>query len=65
MDDLTGKPLLRSMIGPRIWALFDTDPAAFKREVVAYFARGYPGWTVVKVVEPIIYLRDDRNPKNK
>ena len=60
IDEITGKPFLRSMIGNRIWALFDSDPAAFKREVREYFARGYPGWTVVRAKYPYIFLRDNR-----
>lgn len=63
MDDLTGKAILRSMMGERIWELFDTDKAAFQRETIAYFARGYPGWTVTKVKYPIVFLRDDRRRK--
>ncbi|OOC59071.1 hypothetical protein BBD40_25830 [Paenibacillus ihbetae] len=55
------KPLMRSMMGDRIWSLMQSDPEEFKRETRAYFARGYPRWTVVKVKYPIVYLRDDRN----
>lgn len=36
------------------------DPEAFQRETRAYFARAYPGWTVVRVQYPIVFLRDDR-----
>ncbi|EHB50087.1 hypothetical protein PaelaDRAFT_5634 [Paenibacillus lactis 154] len=57
---IDGKPLMRSMMGDRIWSLMQSDPEEFKRETRAYFARGYPGWTVVKVKYPIVYLRDDR-----
>lgn len=56
------KPLLRSGVGERIWALYRSDQEAFKREVIKYFARGYPGWRVVRA-DPntkIIYLRDER-----
>lgn len=60
MDSLTDKPILRSMMGERIWRLFHTDKAAFQQETVAYFARGYPGWTVVKVKYPFVFLREDR-----
>lgn len=60
MDDLTGKPLLRSMMGDRIWKLFDTDKAAFQRETVAYFERGYPGWVVKKAKYPHVLLEDKR-----
>lgn len=59
-DSITGQPLLRSMIGDRIWTLMDADPARFKQEVRTYFERGYPGWTVVRAKYPHIYLRDDR-----
>ncbi|MCI1777694.1 MULTISPECIES: hypothetical protein [Paenibacillus] len=57
---IDGKPLMRSMMGERIWRLMSSDPDEFKRETRAYFARGYPGWTVVKVKYPIVYLRDER-----
>ncbi|WP_145047895.1 hypothetical protein [Paenibacillus xylanexedens] len=60
LDSITGQPLLRSMIGDRIWRLMDSDPALFKQEVREYFARGYPGWMVVRAKYPHIYLRDDR-----
>lgn len=60
MDDLTGRPLLRSMMGERIWRLFDTDKAAFQRETIAYFERGYPGWFVKKVKYPHVFLEDKR-----
>ncbi|MGG3278829.1 hypothetical protein [Paenibacillus solani] len=63
MEDLAGQPILRSMMGERIWKLFDTDKAAFQRETIAYFARGYPGWTVVRVKYPNVFLRDDRGHK--
>lgn len=58
---IDGEPLMRSMMGDRIWRLMSSDPDEFKRETREYFARGYPGWTVVKVKYPIVYLRDDRN----
>lgn len=54
------RPLLQSMMGNRIWRLMSSDPEKFKQETRAYFARGYPGWTVVRVKYPIVYLRDDR-----
>lgn len=60
MDDLAERPFLKSMMGERIWRLYDTDKAAFKRETVAYFARGYPGWKVARVSYPLVYLRDER-----
>lgn len=58
--DEFGRPLLQSGVGERIWRLKDTDPDAFRREVREYFARGLPGWTVVRAKHPIIFLRDDR-----
>ncbi|RED34699.1 hypothetical protein [Paenibacillus sp. VMFN-D1] len=61
MNHLTQPVLLRSMMGMGIWRLMQSDPEAFKRETRAYFARAYPGWTVVKVKYPMVYLRDDRN----
>ncbi|MFU1797338.1 hypothetical protein ACM1RC_25965 [Paenibacillus azoreducens] len=57
---IDGKPLMRSMMGARIWRLMREDRDLFQRETRAYFARAYPGWTVVKVKYPIVYLRDDR-----
>ncbi|OPA76984.1 hypothetical protein BVG16_16480 [Paenibacillus selenitireducens] len=54
-------PLLKSGVSERIWNLQNTNPEAFKREVKAFFALGYPGWTVVRAKHPHIYLRDDRN----
>ncbi|WP_173364587.1 hypothetical protein [Paenibacillus polymyxa] len=46
IDEITGKLLLRSMVGEQIWRIKESDPVAFKREVREYFVRGYPGWTV-------------------
>ncbi|MCP3807162.1 hypothetical protein NLX78_07935 [Paenibacillus sp. Lou8.1] len=60
IDAITGKPLLRSMIGEHIWRIKESDPEAFKREVREYFARGYPGWTTIRAKYPYIFLRDDR-----
>lgn len=57
------QPLMRSLMGNRIWKLMRTDPEEFKRETRAYFTRGYPGWTVVRVIYPIVFLRDDRGRK--
>ncbi|WP_020621100.1 hypothetical protein [Paenibacillus daejeonensis] len=64
--DEFGVPLTRSGVGERIWALFHDDPEAFKREIRAYFERGYPGWTVRKAnyEQRIIWLRDDRSRSN-
>lgn len=52
--------LMKSMISERIWQLYQTDPDAFRAAVREHFARGYPGWTVVRAKYPFIYLRDDR-----
>lgn len=61
MDDLTNnEPLMKSMMGERIWSLYETDKATFKRETITYFERGYPGWKVVRVSYPLVYLRDER-----
>lgn len=60
MNDEFGQPMLRSMMGNRIWRLMRVDREAFMQETRTYFARGYPGWTVVRVKYPIVYLRDDR-----
>ncbi|PJN56147.1 hypothetical protein PAEVO_28700 [Paenibacillus sp. GM2FR] len=63
MNDEFGQPMLRSLMGNRIWRLMSSDPDEFKRETRAYFSRGYPGWTVMKVKYPIVFLRDDRGHK--
>jgi len=63
--DEFGRPLLRSGVSERIWKLRHTDPEAFKREVREYFARAYPGWTVVRAKYPDIFLRDDRDRELK
>lgn len=60
MNDLSGKPVLRSMMGERIWRLYDTDKAAFQKETIAYFQRGYPDWMVRKVKYPHVFLEDRR-----
>lgn len=59
--DEYGIPLTQSNVGDRIWDLYHSDPEAFKREVRDYFARGYPGFTVVKASykQRVIWLRDD------
>lgn len=61
-EDVFSKPLMRSCVGDHIWELLDTDPERFKKEVKDYFAKAYPGWTVIKAnrKEKIIWLRDDR-----
>jgi hypothetical protein len=61
MNELEGgPPLMRSGVSKRIWNLIDEDPDAFKKEVIAFFAVAYPGFTVVRAKYPDIYLRDDR-----
>lgn len=55
-----GKPLLKSMVADWIWDLMATDPERFKKEVTAYFERGYPGFKVVRAKRPFIYLKDER-----
>lgn len=60
MNDEFGQPLLKSMMGNRIWRLMKSNPEMFKQETIKYFERGYPGWTVVRVKYPIVYLKDDR-----
>ena len=56
------KPLLKSGISEAVWQLMLTDEEEFKRRVKAYFALGYPGFTVAKASYSTrtIYLRDDR-----
>lgn len=58
--DSFNRPIMKSSISMKLWALKDKDQAAFIREVKSYFSRGYPGWTVVRAQYPFIYLRDDR-----
>ncbi|UUZ93196.1 hypothetical protein LJK87_49885 [Paenibacillus sp. P25] len=63
MIDEFGNLLCQSGVGERIWRLYNVDQEAFKREIRAYFARGMPGWTPVKISykQRIVWLRDDRN----
>lgn len=63
MNDEFGHPLLKSMMGDRIWRLIRTDREAFMRETRAYFTRAYPGWTVIRVKYPFVFLRDDRGQR--
>lgn len=63
MNDEFGQPLLKSMMGDRIWRLLRSDPETFQRETRAYFAQAYPGWTVLKVKYPFVFLRDDRGDR--
>jgi hypothetical protein len=60
--DEHGKPLLRSTMDGGVWEIYHSDPFEFKRKVKAYYALGYPGWTVVKANFELkaIWLRDDR-----
>ncbi|WP_378106997.1 hypothetical protein [Cohnella cellulosilytica] len=60
--DDDGVLLTQSGIGEQAWALYHTDPAAFRRAVKDYFALGYPGWTARKVSykQRIVWIRDDR-----
>lgn len=57
------KPLLKSMMSAKIWRLMKPNPEEFKRQTIAYFEKGYPGWTVVRVKYPFVFLRDDRRPR--
>lgn len=56
------KPLTKSMVGDRIWALKPVDSEAFAKELEAYFARGYPGFRVISHEYPFIFLCDERVP---
>ncbi|WP_340398074.1 hypothetical protein NST50_15305 [Paenibacillus sp. FSL E2-0202] len=58
---INDKPMMQSMMGERIWKLMKVDHEEFKRETKAYFALGYPGFTVKRVKYPIVYLQDDRD----
>jgi len=49
------------MMSEQIWELLDSDPDAFKVAAKEYFNRSYPGWTIVRVKYPIVFIRDDRN----
>ncbi|WP_426447631.1 hypothetical protein ACP26L_25775 [Paenibacillus sp. S-38] len=51
---------MKSMIRQELWELVKDQPQRFKQEVKDYFARTYPGFTVVRAHYPFIYLRDDR-----
>lgn len=55
--------LCRFFVSREIWALLDTDPAAFKRRVKDYVALCMPHYEVVKASpkERIIWLRRKRN----
>lgn len=57
---INDKPLTKSMVGERIWALKPVDSEAFAQELEAYFARGYPGFRVVSHDYPYIFLNDER-----
>ncbi|MDO7908460.1 hypothetical protein Q5741_18835 [Paenibacillus sp. JX-17] len=62
MNNLTEEPVrMKSMMGNRIWRLYNSDRAAFKEETLRYFSRGYPGWKVVRIDYPLVYLEDERN----
>lgn len=54
------KPLIKSMVGERIWALKSIDLVVFDQELEAYFERGYPGFRVVSYEYPYIFLSDER-----
>lgn len=53
-------PLIKSMVGERIWALKQIDTELFAQELEAYFARGYPGFRVISHEYPYIFLSDER-----
>ncbi|OXM84588.1 hypothetical protein CF651_18945 [Paenibacillus rigui] len=61
MDEVNDVPLMQSSVSKRIWALMESHPEQFRQEVKDYFARAYPGFTVVRAKYPVIYLRDDRD----
>lgn len=54
--------LLQSGVSAEIWKLLETAPEKFKPAVEAYFAKGYPGWKVVKANPKtrIVWLKDER-----
>lgn len=54
------KPLMQSLIGPRIMAILDKDLEEFETEATVYFFRGYLGFSIVRFDNPTFYLRDDR-----
>ncbi|ULO08911.1 hypothetical protein H1230_09120 [Paenibacillus sp. 19GGS1-52] len=55
-----GRPLMQSLIGPRIMDLLGTDLEAFEQEAIDYFALGYPGFRIVRFDHPVFYLKDER-----
>lgn len=63
MNGPLGERIWKSMIGERLWALRPVDEEAFKREVRDYYARGNPGFRVIKAAYPYIYIQDDRGPE--
>ncbi|MFF2909968.1 hypothetical protein [Paenibacillus sp. NPDC057934] len=60
MNGPMGERIWTSMIADHIWELRSTDPEAFKMRVKEYFARGHPGFTVIRAKYPHIYIQDDR-----
>ncbi|GIP61154.1 hypothetical protein J15TS10_49680 [Paenibacillus woosongensis] len=59
-NDWIGSPLLKSSVGDTIWQLRSQNENLFRQRLIDYFSLGYPGWSIVKVEYPLIYLRDDR-----
>lgn len=59
-NDWIGGPLLKSSVGDSIWQLRSQNEKLFRQSLIDYFSLGYPGWSIVKVEYPLIYLRDDR-----
>ena len=57
-----GKPLTQSGVGERIWTLLGEDIDEFRRELNAYVAQGYKGYSVHSwdAQRRIVWLRDDR-----
>lgn len=55
--------LTKSCVSARIWALYGSEPEAFKSEVVLYFGRVMPGYKVVKAnpTERLIYLKREES----
>ncbi|KUP22374.1 hypothetical protein AWJ19_27535 [Paenibacillus sp. DMB5] len=63
MNGPMGERIWKSMIAEHVWQLRSSDPDAFKEAVKAHFARGHPGFTVIRAKYPHIYIQDDRASK--
>jgi hypothetical protein len=63
--DEFGRPLTVFGVGDTIWKLRETDKEAFKARMEGYVALCMPGYMIVKLAYPFVYLQELGIPKGR